>query len=69
MASGFEIVADGVTVTLERKDEDGVCITLARDGQSVSAFEGASLLADPAALAKVIDGVYADMAAAKHQRS
>lgn len=67
MASGFEIVRDGVTVTLERKDDSGVQITLDRQGRSVSAFEGDPVLDDPAALGRVIDGVYADLVAAEGQ--
>ena len=67
MATGFETINDGVTITLEPDADGAFAITLARADASVRAQEGGAMLADPKALGIVIDGMYADLLAAEHQ--
>ncbi|HVY11070.1 MAG TPA: hypothetical protein VHB18_13090 [Mycobacteriales bacterium] len=67
-ASGFATVGDGVTVTLAPDADGAFKISLSRDGSTVTAQEGNSMLDDPAAIATVVDGMYADLLAAEHER-
>jgi hypothetical protein len=69
MASGFEVVGDGVTVTLAPDADDAFTISLHRGAATVKAQEGNAMLADPAAMAKVVDGMAADLLAAEHETS
>jgi hypothetical protein len=69
MASGFETVADGVTITIAPDSDDAFSITLNRDNAHVRATEGRAMLSDPAAIAKVVDGMTADLLAAEHETS
>lgn len=67
MATGFGVLRDGVTVTLEPQDGDSFAIVLSKDGHEVRGFEGAALLDDPESLGTVIDGIAADLVNAEHQ--
>jgi hypothetical protein len=67
MATGFDLVGDGVTITLAPDADDAFAITLHRGGSTVKAQEGSALLADPTSLSTVIDGMYADLLAAEHE--
>jgi hypothetical protein len=67
-ASGFATIGDGVTITLAPDADGAFTISLLRDGASVRAQEGNAMLDDPKALATVIDGMYADLLAAEHDK-
>lgn len=69
MSTGFETVADGVTVTLAPDADDAFAITVARGSATVKAQEGNAMLSDPSAIAKVVDGMCADLLAAEHETS
>lgn len=69
MSAGFEVVREGVTLTLEPQDEGGFEIELSRGGHTVRGLGGDTLLEDPAALATIVDGIYADLLSAEHQHS
>jgi hypothetical protein len=66
MATGFDLVSDGVTISLTPEADDAFAITLHRGASTIKAQEGSALLADPASLSTVIDGMYADLLAAEH---
>ena len=66
MATGFDLVSDGVTITLAPDSTDAFSITLHRAASSVKAQEGNAMLGDPSSLSKVIDGMYADLLAVEH---
>ncbi len=66
-ASGFETVKDGVTITISPDADDAFKLSLARGGATVTAQEGNAMLDDPAAIAKVVDGMYTDLLAAERE--
>jgi hypothetical protein len=66
MATGFETVGEGVTITIAPDSDDAFSITLNRSSATVRAQEGNAMLADPKAIGTVIDGMYADLLAAEH---
>jgi hypothetical protein len=66
MATGFETVSEGVTITIGPDSDDAFAITLHRGQAKVKAQEGNAMLADAKAIGTVIDGMYADLLAAEH---
>ena len=58
-----------MTVTLAPDADEAFKITLQRAGATLTAQEGTALLSDPASLAKVVDGMAADLLAAEHETS
>jgi hypothetical protein len=67
-ASGFATITEGVTITLTPDADGAFKISLSRDGATVTAQEGDAMLDDPAAVATVVNGMYADLLAAEHDQ-
>ncbi|HVT21732.1 MAG TPA: hypothetical protein VHE57_10125 [Mycobacteriales bacterium] len=57
-----------MTITLTPDADGAFKISLSRDGATVTAQEGDAMLDDPAAVATVVNGMYADLLAAEHDQ-